>query len=110
MTYSEELADRIREIVGFREGVTERKMFGGIAWMIHGNMAVGLTRDDGLMVRLPADEAELALKEDHVGPMDMSGRRMKAFVVVDSGGTAEDGDLAGWIDAGSDFAASMPPK
>lgn len=108
--YSEAMADRIREVIGFREGVEEKKMFGGIAWMINGNMAVGLTRNDGLMVRMLPEDVEKALGEKHVGPMEMTGRRMKGFVVVSPEGTESDEDLAAWIDSGAEFALSLPPK
>ncbi len=110
MAYSEEFADRIRDLVFQRSGVVEKKMFGGIAWMIDGNMAVGLTGDDGLMIRLEPDEVEASLGRPHVGPMEMTGRRMKGFVVVSPDGTADDADLAEWIDAGASFAESLPAK
>jgi TfoX/Sxy family transcriptional regulator of competence genes len=69
MAYSEELAERIREVIDARPGVVERKMFGGIAWMVNGNMACGIIGED-LMVRLDRDEADAAQAEEHVGPMD----------------------------------------
>lgn len=75
MAYSEELAERIREVVDGRPGVLERKMFGGIAWMVNGNMACGIVGED-LMVRLERDEADAAQTEEHVGPMDLTGRSM----------------------------------
>jgi hypothetical protein len=109
MAYSEELAARIRDVVGGREGVSERKMFGGIAWMLHGNMACGTLGED-LMVRLAADDAQSALGEPHVGPMDFTGRPMRGFVRVSGEGIAEDAELARWVDAGAAFASSLPPK
>jgi len=109
MTYSEELASRMREVIGGRDGVSERKMFGGIAWMVNGNMACGTLGDD-LMVRLGPDEAERALGEPHVGPMQFTGRTMRGFISVDAAGIADDMDLARWIDAGASHAASLPPK
>ena len=109
MAYSEELAARIREAIGGRGHVTERKMFGGIAWMLGGNMAVGTLGED-LMVRLSREDAEQALTEPHVGPMDFTGRPMRGFVKVDSAGIATDTDLVRWVDAGADHAASLPPK
>jgi hypothetical protein len=68
VAYSEELAARMREVIGGRDGVSERKMFGGIAWMVNGNMACGTLGDD-MMVRLDVEDAERALREPHVGPM-----------------------------------------
>ena len=109
MAYDEALADRVREVLVPRADPTERKMFGGIAFMIGGNMAVGVI-DGDLMVRLDPAEAEQALTEPHTRPMDLTGRPMKGMVFVDSAGTATDDDLAGWVDAGTDFAASLPPK
>ncbi len=109
MAYSEELADRIRERIFERPEVTERKMFGGVAWMLSGNMAVG-AMGDRLMVRLSHEDVEAALAEPHVGPMDFTGKAMRGFITVEPGGLEEDEDLAGWIDAGADFAASLPAK
>ena len=109
MAYSEELADRIRDLIFERPEVTERKMFGGIAWMLSGNMAVGVNADR-LMVRLSHDDVEAALAEQHVGPMDFTGKPMRGFITVEPQGLEEEGDLAGWINAGADFAASLPAK
>ena len=109
MAYSEELAGRIRGLLGMRSGVTERRMFGGIAWMVNGNMACG-TLGENLMIRLDPDDAERALGEPHVGPMDLTGRRMRGFVIVDAAGIAEEPALALWLDAAADHAASLPPK
>ena len=109
MAYDETLADRVRDVLGPRADLTERKMFGGIAFMVGGNMAVGVIEDD-LMVRLDPADAERALHEPHVRPMDFTGRPMKGMVFVDSAGTEPDDDLAAWVDAGADHAASLPPK
>jgi TfoX/Sxy family transcriptional regulator of competence genes len=107
--YDEALADRIRDVLAPREGVSERKMFGGIAFLVGGNMAVGVIGED-LMVRLDPVDAERALGEEHVRPMDFTGRPMKGMVYVGPGGTGDDDALAGWVDAGAGFAASLPPK
>jgi TfoX/Sxy family transcriptional regulator of competence genes len=109
MAYDETLAERIRDVLAARENVGERKMFGGIAFMVGGNMAVGVIGED-LMVRLDPADAERALAEPHVRPMDFTGKPMKGMIYVDSAGTATDEDLAGWVEAGADFAASLPPK
>lgn len=109
MAYSEELAARIRAAIEDRGAVSERKMFGGVAWMVEGNMAVGTLGED-LMVRLDPDDAERALGEPHVGPMDFTGRPMKGFVKVAAAGIVDDAALARWVDAGADHAASLPPK
>jgi TfoX/Sxy family transcriptional regulator of competence genes len=109
MAFDEILADRVRDTLSPRAEVTERKMFGGIVFMLAGNMAVGVIGDD-LMVRLDPADAEKALKESHTRPMDFTGRPMKGMVFVDLAGTTADEDLAAWVEAGADFAASLAPK
>ena len=109
MAYSEELAQRIRDVIDDRPGVTERKMFGGVAWMVNGNMACGTLGED-LMVRLDREDAEAALAEDHVGPMEFTGRPMRGFVTVEADGVEDDAELGRWVEAGADFAASLPAK
>lgn len=109
MAYSEELASRIEDAIAARDGVTQRKMFGGVAWMVNGNMACG-TLGENLMVRLAPDDAEVALSEPGVGPMEFTGRPMRGFVTVEAEGIADDRELARWVDAGADHAASLPPK
>jgi TfoX/Sxy family transcriptional regulator of competence genes len=109
MAFDEALADRIREILAARPALSERKMFGGIAFMVAGNMAVGVIGED-LMVRLDPADAERSLSEPHTRPMDFTGKPAKNMVYVDSEGTASDEDLAGWVEAGADYASSLPPK
>jgi TfoX/Sxy family transcriptional regulator of competence genes len=110
MAYDEALADRVRDVVGVRAGVAERKMFGALAWMIGGHMACGVLGDE-LLVRLDREEAERALAEPHARQFETAqGRPMTGFVVVGAAGIAEDDALASWVDAGADHAASLPPK
>jgi TfoX/Sxy family transcriptional regulator of competence genes len=109
MAYDEALAERARAVISLREDVVERKMFGGIAWMVAGNMACGVLGDE-LIVRLGPEEAEKALAEPHTREFDFTGRPMRNIVMVASEAMAADDDLAGWVDAGADFAASLPPK
>jgi TfoX/Sxy family transcriptional regulator of competence genes len=109
MAFDEALADRVRDVLAPRADLSERKMFGGIAFMIGGNMAVGVI-DDDLMVRLDPADAERAIAEPHTRPMDFTGKPMKGMLFVDPTGTAAEEDLASWVDAGADFAASLPPK
>ena len=110
MAYDEALADRVRDVVGVRPGVEERKMFGALAWMIGGHMACGVLGEE-LLVRLDREEAERALAEPHVRQFaNAQGRPMGGFVVVGAAGVAEDDALAAWVDAGADHAASLPPK
>lgn len=84
-------------------------MFGGIAFMLAGNMAVGVIGED-LMVRLDPADAAKTLREPHTRPMDFTGKPMKKMVYVDPEGIASDEDLAAWVDAGADYASSLPPK
>jgi|SRR6187549_55680 len=109
MAFDEPLAERVREALAGRADLSERRMFGGIAFMVAGNMAVGIVGDD-LMVRLDPEDAERALAEPHVRPMDFTGRPARNMVFVDAEGTASDEDLAAWVDAGTDYASSLPPK
>jgi TfoX/Sxy family transcriptional regulator of competence genes len=109
VAFDEALADRIRDALSARSGVSERRMFGGIAFMLDGNMAVGVIGED-LMVRLDPADAERALAEPHTRPMDFTGRPSKNMIYVDAEGTASDRDLAAWVEAGTDHAASLPPK
>lgn len=109
MAYSEELAERIRALLGPRPGVVEKRMFGGVAWMVTGNLAVATLGED-LMARLGVEDAERAAAEDRVAPMEMGGRPMRAWVRVDAARIADDAELARWVDAGADFASGLPPK
>ena len=109
MAYNEELALRVREALGDREGLTERKMFGGLGFMLNGNMCCGIVSDD-LMVRVGAENHQDALAQPHARPMDFTGRAMKGFVFVDVHGLQEDGALEQWLDRGVAFAQSLPKK
>jgi TfoX/Sxy family transcriptional regulator of competence genes len=109
MAYDEALADRVRDVLAPRSDLSERRMFGGIAFMIAGNMAVGVIGSD-LMVRLDPADAEKALADPHARPMDFTGKPAKGMVYIDSGGTEADADLASWVEAGAAFAESLPSK
>ena len=109
MAYDERLAERIRGALAGRPAVTERKMFGGIAFMVGGNMAVGVVRDD-LMVRVGSEAHEGALSQPHVREMDFAGRPMRGMVYVAPPGVESDADLDRWVEAGADYAGSLPPK
>ncbi len=109
MAYNEELAARIRTSLEGRPGVTERKMFGGIGFMIHGNMCCGVVNDD-LMVRIGPDSHKASLDLPHARPMDFMGRPMKGFVFVGPEGINDDGALSRWIDRGVIYAQSFPKK
>ena len=109
MAYDEGLAQRIREGLGSTAGVTERKMFGGIAFMLNGNMVCGIVGDD-LMVRVGPDGHDDALAQRHARPMDFNGRPMRGMVYVAPAGTEGDDALRSWLDRGIAFTAGLPPK
>jgi hypothetical protein len=109
MAFNENLAGRIRSALGDQAGLTEKKMFGGIAFMLHGNMVCGVTRDD-LMVRVGPQRHDEALARPHARPMDFTGRAMKGMVFVGRDGYAADGDLRSWIDLALSHAGSLPAK
>ncbi|ANP53252.1 TfoX/Sxy family transcriptional regulator of competence genes [Streptomyces griseochromogenes] len=109
MAYDEGLAERVRERLGADPGITEKRMFGGIAFLHRGNMAVGVTGDD-LMVRVGPDATMQALARPGARIFDMTGRPMRGWIVVAGSAVAEDEVLAEWIDEGHAFAASLPPK
>ena len=109
MAYDEGLAQRIRETLADADGLSERRMFGGIAFMLHGNMAVGISGDE-LMVRVGPEAYEDALAQPHARVFDMTGRVMRGWVVVAAAGIADDGALDVWVRRGADYARSLPPK
>ena len=108
MAYNAEIAGRVKKVLGGREGLTEMKMFGGIAFMLQGNMCCGVTNDD-LMVRVGADGLQDALAQPHARPMDFTGRPMKGFVFVDAAALG-DRALRQWVQRGVAFAQSLPAK
>ncbi|MFZ0625093.1 MAG: TfoX/Sxy family protein [Acidimicrobiia bacterium] len=109
MAFDETLATRIRDHIGDHPALTERKMFGGIAFMIQGNMAVGVSGDD-LMVRIDPADQEATLARPGVRLFDMTGRPMRGWILVAPAATESDEDLTGWIDTGVDFATGLPAK
>ncbi|MFE0251561.1 TfoX/Sxy family protein [Streptomyces sp. NPDC059010] len=109
MAYDEGLAQRIRERLGAETGVSEKKMFGGIAFLMHGNMAVGVSGED-LMVRVGPDGTDAALARPGTRIFDMTGRPMKGWILVAGDSLADDAVLGAWIDEGCAFAAGLPPK
>lgn len=109
MAYDEAVADRIRKLLARQKSLAERKMFGGLAFMVNGHMAVGVNADN-LMVRVGPDAHADALAQPHARPMDFTGRPMKGFVFVDPPGYADDKSLSTWVDRGVQFVTSLPPK
>jgi len=108
VAYDEDLAWRVRAVIPPGEAVTERQMFGGLAFMLGGHMFCGVVRDS-LMVRLGPDGADRALDQPHVRPMDFTGRPMKGMVFVEPGGL-HDAALREWVAAAAAFARALPPK
>jgi len=109
MAYDAGLAERVRDLFGGAPDVVERKMFGGLAFMVAGNMACGIVGDD-LLVRVARDEYDSVLALPFARQMDMTGRPMRGFIVVDAEGLAENDDLEEWVDRGVDFVRTLPPK
>ncbi len=109
MAYDEGLADDIRAHLGTRRGLSEKEMFGGIAFLVDGNMAVGVT-GDALMVRVGKDAHDEAVSRPGARTFDMSSRPMRGWVVVSPEGLADDAALDAWIDQGVAYAESLPPK
>ena len=110
MAYDEELAERIRELVGSERGVSEMRMFGGLAFLINGNMAVAASGQGGLMLRIdPADTGKL-LTEPEARPFEMRGREMDGWLRVDTTGLTTEKQLKSWVDRGVAYARSLPAK
>jgi TfoX/Sxy family transcriptional regulator of competence genes len=109
MAYDEQLAERIRKRLAKRKGVVEKKMFGGIAFLLNGHMSCGVFKDT-MIVRLPPEESDAALAEPHTGVFDFTGRPMKGWIVVQPKGLATGAQLGKWIERSSRHAASKPPK
>ena len=108
MAYDESLADRVRDVMQGEPGSSERKMFGGLAFMLDGHMCCGIVGNE-LMLRLGADGAENALEHPHVRPMDFTGRPMTGMVYVAPEGL-DGGALDHWLDQAAAFVRTLPPK
>jgi TfoX/Sxy family transcriptional regulator of competence genes len=109
MAFDEELAERVRPLVTGLPGMVEKRMFGGVAFLVHGNMSVGIHRDD-LIVRLDPSESDAALEERGTRVFDLTGRPMKGWLVVDGSTLRGGGSLASWVTRGVAYAQSLPPK
>ncbi len=109
VAYDEGLANRLLAILGEEDGLAEKKMFGGLAVLLGGHMAVGVYGDD-LLVRTDPGQQDMLLAEPGTRPFDMTGRPMKGWIVVDASMCAEDEDLRRWVSRGVAHARSLPPK
>jgi TfoX/Sxy family transcriptional regulator of competence genes len=110
MAYDEDLADRVRELLGAKKGIEEKRMFGGLAFLINGNMSVAVSGRGGLMVRIPPEETDKLLARDHVEPMVMAGRETRGWLRVSAEGVRTKRQLEPWVRRGVDYAKSLPPK
>ena len=110
MAYDEDLAERIRALVADEQGLTERKMFGGLAFLINGNMSVSASGQGGLLLRVDPEETDALLDEAHAQPFVMRGRAMDGWLRVDRAGLESDADLERWVARGVGYARTLPPK
>lgn len=109
MAYNDELADRIRKVLARRRGITEKKMFGGLTFLLHGNMCCGVANDT-LVLRLGPEQSEKALTKPHVRACDFTGRPLKGMVMVTPPGYKTDDALQKWVQQAADFASALPAK
>ena len=110
MAYDEELANRIRELIGSEPGLTEQKMFGGLAFLIGGNMAVAASGQGGILVHVDPEQSDKLLGRSNAYPMEMRGRRMKGWLRVDAVDVRTKSQLAKWVGVGVAYARSLPAK
>jgi TfoX/Sxy family transcriptional regulator of competence genes len=110
VAYDEDLAIRIRELVQAEQGVTEQRMFGGLAFLIDGNMSVSASSQGGLLLRVDPAETEALLKKPHAHPFEMRGRAMQGWLRVDAEGVQTKRELQRWVRRGVDYARSLPGK
>jgi TfoX/Sxy family transcriptional regulator of competence genes len=110
MAYDHELADRIRELVAGEDGVAEQRMFGGLAFLINGNMSVAASGEGGLLVRVDPAESETLIDDAEVRPMVMRGRAMRGWLRVDAAAVRDPSRLEQWVTRGVAYARSLPAK
>jgi hypothetical protein len=110
VAYDEELADRIRELVGGEPALTEQKMFGGLAFLIGGNMAIAASGQGGILVRADPDESDTLVATTSARLMEMRGREMRGWLRVAAEDVGSEGQLAKWVEVGTAYARSLPPK
>jgi TfoX/Sxy family transcriptional regulator of competence genes len=110
MAYDEDLANRIRELIGAADGVSEQRMFGGLAFLIGGRMAVAVSGQGGLLVRVEPGQADALLKRPHVRAFEMRGRKMRGWLRVGDEAVRTKRQLEPWVSRGVTYARSLPPK
>jgi TfoX/Sxy family transcriptional regulator of competence genes len=109
MAFDEKLAERIRKQLAGQDGVMEKRMFGGVAFLLHGNMCCGVHKE-ALMVRLAPSATEVALSQPHTRVFDLTGQPMKGWILVEATGVRTAATLKKWVDQGVAYADSLPPK
>jgi len=110
MAYDEDLAERVRDLIGGRKGVIEKRMFGGLAMLVHGNMAVVIRGKGGLMLRVDPDDQDVLLDEPGVDEAVMRGRPMRGWIIVGAAAVGTAAKLRNWVDRAMAYAESLPPK
>jgi TfoX/Sxy family transcriptional regulator of competence genes len=110
MPYDEDLANRLRELLADQDAVTEKKMFGGLAFLLDGHMSVSASRNGGLLARIDPDDTEAALKRPHVTLMKMGGRTMDGWITVAPEGLKTKRELAAWVKRSVSYVETLPPK
>lgn len=110
MAYDEELANRIREVVQDDGGLSEKAMFGGLAFLVNGNMAVSASSTGGLLLRVDPADTESLVTEPHVRRFEMRGREMDGWLRVDQAAVESNAELQRWVSRGVTYARSLPPK
>jgi hypothetical protein len=110
VAYDEDLANRIRELIASEPGVVEKRMFGGLAFLIGGNMSVSVSGQGGLLVRCDPEETGALLRKPHAAAFEMRGRTMDGWLRVDREGLHTKRQLASWVERGVSYARSLPPK
>jgi TfoX/Sxy family transcriptional regulator of competence genes len=110
MAYDEDLANRIRALLADEAGVSEKRMFGGLAFLVGGNMAVVVSGQGGLMVRVEPDETDALVAKPHARPMEMRGRELRGWLRVDDEGIRTKRQLEPWVKRGMAYARSLPAK
>ena len=110
MAYDEELANRVRELVQDEEAITEMRMFGGLAFLVNGNMAVSASSQGGLLLRVDPADTDAMLSDPDVRPFVMRGREMDGWLRIDPNGLTTNRQLQRWVTAGVAYARSLPPK
>ena len=110
MAYDEDLANRIRDLIGGDPDVREKRMFGGLAFLVAGNMAVAVSGQGGIMVRVEPEDTDALLERPHARPFEMRGREMRGWLRVDDDGLRTEDELEAWVTHGVAYARSLPAK